>query len=213
MQLISCLILIVSDCVWVILCWVIWPWLIWPWLIWFTSTWLILGWLIMEWLEVMWLIRTAVTSGCEWIGLLLNWFPKAVWPSFDGNELWMVQKSQPGSYQVKFEGLWLFRNKVNLPKLFHIVTVPKKVDWGQMRSNFEPMTLVKLFSNFLHKYLIQFVLRIFVTIHKMLWNQNDRWMLRFPSLSPKLLFSCRLTAVYRVIYPGSKRDHRLTQFF
>ena len=207
MQFISCLILIVSDCVWVILCWVIWHWLIWSWLIWFPSTWLILEWLIMEWL-----IRTAVTSGCEWIGLLLNWFPKAVWPSFDGNELWMVQKRSIGviSGQVG-ESLIVPKQGQPTKDILHGCT--KKVDRGQMRSNFEPMTLVKLFSNFLHKYLIQFVLRIFVTIHKMLWNQNDRWMLRFPSLSPKLLFSCRLTAVYRVIYPGSKRDHRLTQFF
>ena len=96
-QLISCLILIVSDCVWWILVvdWVIAPWLT-------DCVWLIFEWLIIEWLEDAWLIRTAVTSGCAWSGLF-SWFPKALWPSFEGNELFMVHMghmSRMRSYEV-----------------------------------------------------------------------------------------------------------------
>ena len=206
MQLISCLILIASDCVWDIFCrviwpwliwpWLIWPWLIWPWLIWLTSVWLIFGYVIMEWLEVVWLIRTAVTSGCEWSGLLLSWFPKLFWPSFDGNELGVVQirsievisgLGQTRSGSRIFDCSWTRSNFVTMDCQAIGWMRSNKVRKGQIRSNeVEPLTLVKLFSNFLRKYSIQFFLRIFVTIHKMLWNQNDRWMLRFPSLSPKL---------------------------
>ena len=94
MQFISCLILIVSVCVWsmLMLDWVIALWLT-------VFVWLIFGWLIIEWLEEAWLIRTAVTSGCAWSGLL-SWFPKAFWPSFEGKELFMVQKGHIGSDEV-----------------------------------------------------------------------------------------------------------------
>ena len=153
MQLISCLILIVSDCVWVILCWVIWPWLIWPWLIWFTSTWLILGWLIMEWLEVMWLIRTAVTSGCEWIGLLLNWFPKAVWPSLDGNELWMVQKRSTGVISGQVRDSLIVPKQGQLTKAISHSDCTKK---GRLGSN-----EVKFWTNDLGEIVLEFSAQIF----------------------------------------------------
>ena len=101
-QFISCLILIVSDCVWsipVVDCVIVPDG---PWLTWVVCVWLIFEWLIIEWLEDAWLIRTAVTSGCAWSGLF-SWFPKALWPSFEGNELFMVHMghmSRMRSYEV-----------------------------------------------------------------------------------------------------------------